>query len=197
MAEVPERASALPLVEVPVVRGQIVACPDEVTASTQKRGRQHVRGCQGTAGDPHRHCLLGVEVPTGEEQVRRVREARHPVSVVTKSSLVLRDIDILISRDTGIVTRVADDPLSAVVLGTMKVLEDLDRLRNLPGWIKSETLKSKLARIGEVNVGALDELRELLYFLVDTVLAPEEHDGDAAHPADSKVLVSLPIAAAH
>jgi len=47
--------------------------------------------------------------------------------VLAGGGALLRDLDILISKDTGIVTRVADDPLSAVVLGTVKVLEDLDR----------------------------------------------------------------------
>ena len=49
--------------------------------------------------------------------------------VLAGGGALLRDLDILISKDTGIVTRVAEDPLSAVVLGTMKVLEDLDRYK--------------------------------------------------------------------
>jgi rod shape-determining protein MreB and related proteins len=49
--------------------------------------------------------------------------------VLAGGGALLRDLDILIGRDTGIVTRIADDPLSAVVLGTMKVLEDLDRYK--------------------------------------------------------------------
>jgi len=49
--------------------------------------------------------------------------------VLAGGGALLRDIDILISRDTGIVTRLASDPLSAVVLGTVKVLEDLDRYK--------------------------------------------------------------------
>jgi rod shape-determining protein MreB and related proteins len=51
--------------------------------------------------------------------------------VLAGGGALLRDIDILISRDTGIVTRVADDPLSAVVLGTMKVLENFDQYKNI------------------------------------------------------------------
>ena len=51
--------------------------------------------------------------------------------VLAGGGALLRDLDILISRDTGIVTRVADDPLSAVVLGTVKVLEDLDRYKHM------------------------------------------------------------------
>jgi rod shape-determining protein MreB len=53
--------------------------------------------------------------------------------ILAGGGALLRDLDILISRDTGIVTKVADDPLSAVVLGTMKVLEDLDRFKYMLG----------------------------------------------------------------
>jgi rod shape-determining protein MreB and related proteins len=53
--------------------------------------------------------------------------------VLAGGGALLRDIDILIGKDTGIVTRVADDPLSAVVLGTVKVLEDLDRYKYMLG----------------------------------------------------------------
>ena len=43
---------------------------------------------------------------------------------------LLRGLDIMISRETGIVTHVAADPLKCVVLGTGRVLEDknLDRV---------------------------------------------------------------------
>ncbi len=43
---------------------------------------------------------------------------------------LLRGLDILVSRETGIVTHVATDPLKCVVLGTGRVLEDktLDRV---------------------------------------------------------------------
>ena len=37
---------------------------------------------------------------------------------------LLRGLDILVSKETGIVTHVADDPLKCVVMGTGKVLED-------------------------------------------------------------------------
>jgi rod shape-determining protein MreB len=53
--------------------------------------------------------------------------------VLAGGGALLRDLDILIAKDTGIVTRVADDPLSAVVLGTMKLLEDVDRYKYMLG----------------------------------------------------------------
>ncbi|MBW3543796.1 MAG: polyprenyl synthetase family protein, partial [Planctomycetes bacterium] len=78
----------------------------------------------------------------------------------------------------------------------------LGRLRRLFEELRVFEKAESLVDKSRVRAEALaddvepDELRELLYFLVDTVLAPEEHEGDAAHPADSKVLVPLPIAAA-
>jgi rod shape-determining protein MreB len=44
---------------------------------------------------------------------------------------LLRDLDMLIYKDTGIVTRVAKGPLDSVVLGTQKILEDFNRFRAL------------------------------------------------------------------
>jgi rod shape-determining protein MreB len=51
--------------------------------------------------------------------------------VLCGGGALLRDLDMLIYKDTGIVTKVASDPLSAVVLGTQKILEDFSRFRNL------------------------------------------------------------------
>jgi len=51
--------------------------------------------------------------------------------VLCGGGALLRDLDMLIYKDTGIVTKVASDPLSAVVLGTQKILEDFGRYRNL------------------------------------------------------------------
>ena len=51
--------------------------------------------------------------------------------VLCGGGALLRDLDLLIYKDTGIVTKVADDPLSSVVLGTMRILEDFDRYKNL------------------------------------------------------------------
>lgn len=41
---------------------------------------------------------------------------------------LLRNIDLLINKKTGILTRVADDPLTTVVRGTGAILEDFDKL---------------------------------------------------------------------
>ena len=41
---------------------------------------------------------------------------------------LLKGLDTLISHETGIATHVAADPLSCVVLGTGRVLEDFKQL---------------------------------------------------------------------
>lgn len=51
--------------------------------------------------------------------------------VLCGGGALLRGLDMLIYKDTGIVTRVAEDALSAVVLGTKKILENFDRYKHL------------------------------------------------------------------
>jgi rod shape-determining protein MreB and related proteins len=41
---------------------------------------------------------------------------------------LLKGMDTLVSHETGIVVHVAEDPLSCVVLGTGRVLENFDQL---------------------------------------------------------------------
>jgi rod shape-determining protein MreB len=42
---------------------------------------------------------------------------------------LLKNLGVLISRETGLPVRVADDPLLCVVLGAGKVLDELDNFR--------------------------------------------------------------------
>lgn len=51
--------------------------------------------------------------------------------VLTGGGALLKNLDILIREETGLPVTVADDPLSAVVLGTGKALDDLDRLKGV------------------------------------------------------------------
>jgi len=74
------------------------------------------------------------------ETVRRALETTEPElasdlvdrgMVLTGGGAMLRGLDRVIARETGLAVRVADDPLSSVALGTGVVLEQLDVLRGI------------------------------------------------------------------
>jgi rod shape-determining protein MreB and related proteins len=44
---------------------------------------------------------------------------------------LLRHIDVLLREETGLPITICDDPLSAVVLGAGKMLEEIDLLRQV------------------------------------------------------------------
>ncbi len=51
--------------------------------------------------------------------------------VLTGGGALLQNLDLLIRAETGLPVTIADDPLSAVVLGTGKALDELDSLRGI------------------------------------------------------------------
>ena len=59
--------------------------------------------------------------------------------VLTGGGALLRGLDTLITNETGVHTRKAEEPLNCVALGTGKVLENIDILRNV--LISSQKLK--------------------------------------------------------
>ncbi|HUG90805.1 MAG TPA: hypothetical protein VML55_08235, partial [Planctomycetaceae bacterium] len=77
-------------------------------------------------------------------------------------------------------------------------LDSLRRLfESLRVFEKAEALVDKSRARAEALADEVqpDELRQLLYFLVDTVLAPEEPAADESAPAGAQVLVPLVIGA--
>ncbi len=52
-------------------------------------------------------------------------------SMLTGGGAMLRGLDRLVSIETGIDTRIAENPLDCVVNGTGRVLEDIDKLRDV------------------------------------------------------------------
>ncbi|HUT76510.1 MAG TPA: rod shape-determining protein, partial [Polyangia bacterium] len=51
--------------------------------------------------------------------------------VLTGGGALLKNLDVLLREETGLPVMVADDPISAVVLGSGKALENLDLLREI------------------------------------------------------------------
>jgi rod shape-determining protein MreB len=51
--------------------------------------------------------------------------------VLTGGGSLLRNLDRLLREETGLPVSVAEDPLSSVVLGTGKMLSNLDLLRKI------------------------------------------------------------------
>lgn len=51
--------------------------------------------------------------------------------VLTGGGALLKNLDILLREETGLPVTLADDPLTAVVLGTGKALDELDTLRGI------------------------------------------------------------------
>ena len=51
--------------------------------------------------------------------------------VLTGGGALLRNLDVLLREETGLPVLVADDPLSCVVLGSGKVLDELNLLRRV------------------------------------------------------------------
>ena len=51
--------------------------------------------------------------------------------MLTGGGALLRGLDMLLREETGLPITIAEDPLTCVVLGTGKVLDELDLLRQI------------------------------------------------------------------
>jgi rod shape-determining protein MreB len=109
--------------------------------SMEVRGRSLLTGLPKTITVTSDEMLLALEEPVSAiiEAVHRVLENTPPELaaditstgiVMTGGGSLLWGLDKLIAEKTGIPTRIADDPISCVALGTGKALEALDQLES-------------------------------------------------------------------
>jgi len=51
--------------------------------------------------------------------------------ILTGGGALLRNLDVRLREETGVPVSIAEDPLSSVVLGVGRILDDLDLLRRV------------------------------------------------------------------
>jgi rod shape-determining protein MreB len=73
-----------------------------------------------------REIVNGIKRVLSETLPELVADIMEKGMVLSGGGALLRDIDVLVSEETGVKTFIADDPLYAVARGTGKVLEKID-----------------------------------------------------------------------
>ena len=118
------------------------AYPDGEVRTMEVKGRDLVAGVPKTvivSGDEIREALME-PINSIVEAVRLALERTPPELsadivdkgiVLTGGGALLRNLDVLLREETGLPVMVADDPISAVVLGSGKALDHLDLLREV------------------------------------------------------------------
>ncbi|MDQ7824806.1 MAG: rod shape-determining protein [Candidatus Eremiobacteraeota bacterium] len=109
------------------------ACPLDEPLSMEMRGRDLINGLPKTITITSDELMEAIEEPVSGivEAVKRVLERTPPELaadiidggiLLTGGGALLRGIDRLISRATGMPVRIADDPVSCVAIGTGKAV---------------------------------------------------------------------------
>ncbi len=118
------------------------AYPREEASSMEVKGRDLVTGIPKTMqiGSEEVREAISETVNTVVEAVRIALERTPPelaADIVDKGIVLagggalLRDLDVLLREETGLPVVLAEDPLSCVVLGSGKVLDELDLLKRV------------------------------------------------------------------
>jgi rod shape-determining protein MreB len=121
------------------------AYPLEEQLEIQMRGRDLVSGLpkEVTVNDEQIRQALNRSIKTLINNIKATIEETPPelISDIMDKGIILvggggllRGLDKLITQETKIPTRVADDPITAVARGTGIVLEDIDTLREVLVW---------------------------------------------------------------
>ncbi len=117
------------------------AYPDEDSESMEVKGRDMVTGIPKTleiSAEEVREAMVE-PINTIVETVRITLEKTPPelaADIVDKGIVLvgggalLKNLDVLLREVTGVPITIADDPLSAVVMGAGRVLDDIELLKN-------------------------------------------------------------------
>jgi rod shape-determining protein MreB len=118
------------------------AYPGNEIQTMEIRGRDLVAGVPKTieiSDEEIREALMG-SLRQVVESVRIALERTPPELasdimdkgiVLAGGGALLRNLDVLLREETGLPVTLADDPLTAVVMGAAKVLDDLSLLRDV------------------------------------------------------------------
>ena len=123
------------------------AYPLEEQLEIQMRGRDLVSGLpkEVTVNDEQIRHALSRSIKTLINNIKATIEETPPelISDIMDKGIILvggggllKGLDKLITQETKIPTRVADDPITAVARGTGIVLEDIDALREVLVWVE-------------------------------------------------------------
>jgi len=118
------------------------ACPVNERTTMEIKGRDLVAGVPRTLiiSDEEVRESLAEPIGTIVDTVKIALERTPPELasdivdkgiVMAGGSSLLRGLDVLLREQTGLPVTVAEDPLSAVVLGTGRVLDEIDLLKKL------------------------------------------------------------------
>ena len=118
------------------------AYPDGEVRTMEVKGRDLVAGVPKTvivSGDEIREALMEPINAIVEAVLLALERTPPELSadivdkgiVLTGGGALLRNLDVLLREETGLPVMVADDPISAVVLGSGKALDHLDLLREV------------------------------------------------------------------
>jgi len=128
--------------EIKVKIGSAYPGPEDDEASLEVRGVHMLSGLPRTVTvkSPEIRESMAEPLSVIVEAVKRTLEDTPPelaADIIDRGIMLagggalLRGLDTLISHETGIVVHVAADPLSCVVLGTGRVLENIDKMERV------------------------------------------------------------------
>ena len=118
------------------------AYPQEQSASLEVKGRDLVRGVPRTITvtsaeirealhEPIRAIVDAVKTTLEKTPPELAADIYDRGIVLTGGGALLRGIDKLIAKETGLPVQRSEDPLSCVVLGSGKILDQFDQLKKL------------------------------------------------------------------